>query len=117
VIEEIQKPKQRFPLPLPVCEHSSVIQVRYLDSNYIKATNAGSVDAIREYAKQLLASVPHSDTSRSFDIDSGQEREAGGLTGCREAVELLSRNSKKSADDRVYLYKCRLLTFCSDSVL
>ena len=52
------------------------------------------MNSVREYAKFLLATSPSPDRN-DLDVDSAREREAGGLTGCREAVELLTRNPKK----------------------
>lgn len=51
----------------------------------------GSVQA---YAKFLLSTSPGPDRD-DLDVDAAREREAGGLTGCREAVEILTRNPKK----------------------
>jgi len=52
------------------------------------------MNSVREYAKFLLATSP-SPESNGLDVDAAREREAGGLTGCREAVEILTRNPKK----------------------
>lgn len=50
--------------------------------------------SVREYAKYLLTTSPSLD-GNDLDVDAAREREAGGLTGCREAVEILTRNPKK----------------------
>jgi hypothetical protein len=52
------------------------------------------MNSVREYAKFLLSTSPSPD-SNDLDVDAAREREAGGLTGCREAVEILTRNPKK----------------------
>ena len=52
------------------------------------------MNSVREYAKSLLATSPNPE-SNGLDVDAAREREAGGLTGCREAVEILTRNPKK----------------------
>jgi hypothetical protein len=54
----------------------------------------GSISSVREYAKFLLTTSPNPDGD-DLDVDAAREREAGGLTGCREAVEILTRNPKK----------------------
>jgi hypothetical protein len=73
--------------------------------------SVGTFEDLREYAQRLLSSVPGPDATgvqaklpvgtyspgRS-DIDRELEQEMeGGLTGCREAVEILTRNPKKGA--------------------
>ena len=52
------------------------------------------MSSVREYAKFLLTTSPSPD-GNNLDVDAAREREAGGLTGCREAVEILTRNPKK----------------------
>ena len=52
------------------------------------------MNSVRDYAKFLLTTSP-SPGSDDLDVDAAREREAGGLTGCREAVEILTRNPKK----------------------
>lgn len=52
------------------------------------------MNSVRDYAKFLLATSPSPDGD-DLDVDAAREREAGGLTGCREAVEILTRNPKK----------------------
>jgi hypothetical protein len=52
------------------------------------------MSSVREYAKFLLTTSPNPDGG-DLDVDAAREREAGGLTGCREAVEILTRNPKK----------------------
>ena len=52
------------------------------------------MSSVREYAGFLLATSP-SPGRNDLDVDAAREREAGGLTGCREAVEIITRNPKK----------------------
>lgn len=52
------------------------------------------MSSVREYARFLLTTSPSPDGG-DLDVDAAREREAGGLTGCREAVEILTRNPKK----------------------
>jgi len=56
------------------------------------------MSSVREYAKLLLTTSPNPDNN-DLDVDAAREREAGGLTGCREAVEILTRNPKKLSFD------------------
>lgn len=64
------------------------------------------MNSVREYAKFLLATSPNPD-SHDLDVDAAREREAGGLTGCREAVEILTRNPKKCKLDGDISFRCR----------
>jgi hypothetical protein len=50
---------------------------------------------VREYAEQLLGDAP--DLTREREREHGAYEDEGGLTGCREAVEILTRNPKKGA--------------------
>jgi hypothetical protein len=54
----------------------------------------GSISSVREYARFLLNTSPSPDGDDP-DVDAARERETGGLTGCREAVEILTRNPRK----------------------
>jgi len=56
------------------------------------------MSSVREYARFLLATSLSPDDG-DLDVDAAREREAGGLTGCREAVEILTRNPKKLSFD------------------
>jgi RAB6A-GEF complex partner protein 2 len=72
-------------------------------------TNLGTFEDLRDYARRLLSSfqnsvapgVPMKLPAEVFspvrsDLERELEREVeGGLTGCREAVEILTRNPKK----------------------
>ena len=71
--------------------------------------NLGTFEDLRDYARRLLSSfqdpvapgVPMKLPAEAFspvrsDLERELEREVeGGLTGCREAVEILTRNPKK----------------------
>src|ERR1700691_4728232 len=78
--------------------------------------NFGTFGDLRDYAQKLLVSFPdpnatgvrmklpaeaysplHSDLERELERE-----EEGALTGCREAVEILTRNPQKGG----YLWKC-----------
>jgi hypothetical protein len=69
---------------------------------------------LHEYAQRLLASFPNpqalaqgkADPVPALDTIHKREREVGGLSGCCEAVEILTRNPKKG---RSYLF----LPFCT----
>jgi hypothetical protein len=52
------------------------------------------MNSVREYARFLLTTSPSPDGD-DLDVDAAREQEAGGLTGCREAVEIITRNPKK----------------------
>ena len=66
-----------------------------------------TLESLQSYAKSLLSTLPNakgksrddpSDTARKDSEAWKIEREGadeGGLTGCREAVELLTRNQRK----------------------
>ncbi|KAH7908781.1 Rgp1-domain-containing protein [Hygrophoropsis aurantiaca] len=72
----------------------------------------GSLDDLRDYGQRLLATFPDPDATgvrikvpaeavlpSQSDLERGEEEEGGSLTGCREAVELLTRNPKKVSYD------------------
>ncbi|KZT24659.1 Rgp1-domain-containing protein [Neolentinus lepideus HHB14362 ss-1] len=76
-----------------------------------KSRMQGSLDSVREYALRLMASYPNLlspeqgghltlGTLSPFHENPDREREPeGALTGCREAVEILTRNQKKVSYD------------------
>jgi hypothetical protein len=64
--------------------------------------SCGSFSELQDYARKLSAVLTESDATEESvkqlvprEIDQELDREEGGLTGCREAVELLTRNPKK----------------------
>ena len=79
------------------------------------ATRSGAYDELRDYARKLLGSYPASvsepnptpalslisangqtEARGELSIEGDREREEdGGLSGCRQAVEILTRNPKK----------------------
>ncbi|OCH94164.1 Rgp1-domain-containing protein [Obba rivulosa] len=81
----------------------------------IPGSVSGTYEELRTYARGLLASFPDGSSSgimpkhpieavrstpERIDVEREREREeAGGLTGCRQAVELLTRNPKKASYD------------------
>jgi hypothetical protein len=80
-------------------------------SKVLRPPNFGTFENLRDYAQMLLASFPGPDATgvqvklpagafspvRS-DLERELEREEeGALTGCREAVEILTRNPKNGA--------------------
>jgi len=72
-----------------------------------------SSDDLREYGKRLLATFPGPDATGAgrikvppemisplqADFERERESDGGALTGCREAVEILTRNPKKVSYD------------------
>ncbi|KAH9947070.1 Rgp1-domain-containing protein [Amylocystis lapponica] len=72
------------------------------------AVSTETLDDLRDYARSLLGAVhdPGVGCSRirlpieALDQERDRERdEAGGLSGCRQAVEMLTRNPKKASYD------------------
>ncbi|KAI6040056.1 Rgp1-domain-containing protein [Pisolithus marmoratus] len=68
--------------------------------------NSHSLDEIREYGRRLLETLDPGSTSGATpqsvdagDLDRETESENGSLTGCREAVEILTRNPRKVSYD------------------
>ncbi|KAH7923767.1 Rgp1-domain-containing protein [Leucogyrophana mollusca] len=74
--------------------------------------SSGSLDDLRDYGQRLLATFPDPDATgvrikvpaeavspAQNDLERGREGDGGALTGCREAVELLTRNPKKVSYD------------------
>ncbi|KAI5997709.1 Rgp1-domain-containing protein [Pisolithus marmoratus] len=68
--------------------------------------NSRSLDEIREYGRRLLETLDPGSTSGATpqsvdagDLDREIESENGSLTGCREAVEILTRNPRKVSYD------------------
>ncbi|KIY44985.1 Rgp1-domain-containing protein [Fistulina hepatica ATCC 64428] len=113
--------------PLPpeyagkVDEGASKLVVRRRETLFAPASE-GDLDDLRQYAQRLIESLPErtSDAppARSHFIGhlppllgyvpasvsdmalmAEEERESGGMTGCREAVEILTRNHKKASFD------------------
>ncbi|PCH33197.1 Rgp1-domain-containing protein [Wolfiporia cocos MD-104 SS10] len=73
---------------------------------------AGTFEDLQDYARNLLASNHEPNTARvrvksplgaldlERDLEQDREREeAGGLAGCRQAVEMLTRNPRKASYD------------------
>lgn len=68
-----------------------------------------SMDGLRDYGQRLLATFPDPDATdlhriklplepispSQADFEREREGDGGALTGCREAVEILTRNPKK----------------------
>jgi len=68
-----------------------------------------SLDDLRDYGQRLLATFPDPDATgvrriklplepippEQADFEREREGDGGALTGCREAVEILTRNPKK----------------------
>lgn len=73
-----------------------------------KAQQAGSIAELERYATRLLAAT--TSPSSGFPWGVGEEglsaAGGGGLSGCREAVEVLTRNLKKGTLCLVYSYSC-----------
>jgi hypothetical protein len=90
----------------------------------MKASVAGTFDDLQDYARRLLESFPETEGGVKIGLPAGHVRQGmeeteqdwetkwareqkrhrgreweredeGGLTGCREAVEILTRNPKK----------------------
>lgn len=68
------------------------------------APNSGTFEGLQEYARNLLASLHDPNTTgariklpiEAINLERDREQEeAGGLSGCRQAVEILTRNPKK----------------------
>ena len=73
------------------------------------APNLGTYEDLQEYSRNLLASFPDPKatgvriklpiesipSTSSADLDSELERDLDSPTGCRQAVEVLTRNPKK----------------------
>ena len=67
------------------------------------------MDGLRDYGQRLLATFPDPDATdlhriklplepispSQADFEREREGDGGALTGCREAVEILTRNPKK----------------------
>ena len=76
--------------------------------------NPGSYEDLQEYGRNLLASFPDPkatgvriklpveaiQSSRSAGLDRELEDELDSPTGCRQAVEILTRNPKKGTQTR-----------------
>lgn len=74
------------------------------------AMNSGMFDDLRKYAHSLLASFPDPKAtgvriklpieaiaaSRSGGLDNELDGDISSSTGCRQAIEVLTRNPKKS---------------------
>jgi hypothetical protein len=60
-----------------------------------------TLESIQSYAMSLLATLPDAKGKSRAEASDGSWRiekelaDEGGLTGCREAVELLTRNQRK----------------------
>ncbi|GBE78543.1 hypothetical protein SCP_0114320 [Sparassis crispa] len=71
----------------------------------VPASRSGTFEDLQVYARGLLAVFHHPSTGGvrldlPVDLERDREREeAGGLTGCRQAVEILTRNPKKASYD------------------
>ncbi|RPD58460.1 Rgp1-domain-containing protein [Lentinus tigrinus ALCF2SS1-6] len=77
------------------------------------APNLGTYEDLQEYSRNLLASFPDPKatgvriklpiesipSTSNADLDSELERDMDNPTGCREAVEVLTRNPKKASYD------------------
>ncbi|KAF8845538.1 Rgp1-domain-containing protein [Paxillus ammoniavirescens] len=84
-----------------------------------------SLDDLRDYGQRLLGTFPNPDATgvrikmpseavspKQGDFEREREGESGALTGCREAVEILTRNPKKvSYDVNKEGVKVAVLTF------
>ena len=70
----------------------------------------GSLKEVQEYARRLLG-----DGGLLELEDEEDERESGGVVGCREGVDLLTRNFKKGAC--VLCFSSFLPSWCPDSVV
>ena len=61
----------------------------------------GSLEELQDYARQLLSSLQAPDPRaklplEAIELERDREREeAGGLSGCRQAVEIITRNPRK----------------------
>ena len=61
-------------------------------------STSGSLEELKRYAHQLVNSDKDPVGLRQEFEDGGRERnETGALSGCREAVEVLTRNMKRGA--------------------
>ena len=66
-----------------------------------RETKAGSFEELQEYARYLLSSLQDPDPRaklplEAIELERDREREeAGGLSGCRQAVEIITRNPRK----------------------
>lgn len=94
-----------------------------------------TLESVRSYAASLLATLPNAKGKSPDDASSdgadnseagngkyndgegqeswkieqdGESADEGGLTGCREAVELLTRNQRKGMANPSFFYCCRL---------
>ncbi|KZP30270.1 Rgp1-domain-containing protein [Athelia psychrophila] len=105
VVSECTAPKHA-PKPYPPASAASSET-----STHTGATTAADIPAdLREYAQRLLSSFPAAggqggvgfgrehDEEREDEEDE-ENRRGGGLSGCREAVEILTRNPKKASYD------------------
>ena len=73
----------------------------------LSPSNFGTFEDLREYARRLLVSLPDPEATgvrmklpaEAFSPLRGdlEREEEGALTGCREAVEILTRNPQKGA--------------------
>ncbi|KZT64024.1 Rgp1-domain-containing protein [Daedalea quercina L-15889] len=65
----------------------------------------GSFEELQEYARYLLSSLQDPDPRvklplEAIELERDREREeAGGLSGCRQAVEIITRNPRKASYD------------------
>jgi hypothetical protein len=81
------------------------------------ASSEGTYSELQEYARRLLASFPEQGASgvrMNLPIEplrselERERQEEGSLTGCREAVELLTRNPRKGGCPGVDSFWIRL---------
>lgn len=103
-------------MDLPRGSHGTCRSVRSSATNMTQSSfvysaygDSRSLDDLREYGKRLLATFPGPDATGTgrikvppemisplqADFEREREGDGGGLTGCREAVEILTRNPKK----------------------
>lgn len=90
---------------------SKLLRLVLFFSEPLLAQAEGTIDDLRSYAKMLVDSFPEQSTSgvrlkvpvesveHAFEherwLKEDRRQEMGGLSGCREAVDILTRNPKK----------------------
>ncbi|TFY53662.1 hypothetical protein EVJ58_g9327, partial [Rhodofomes roseus] len=90
----IEEPKQLSKKP----ESSSAAPLR-------RDSRGGSLEELQDYATHLLSSLSDPDSRvklplEAIELERDREREeAGGLSGCRQAVEIITRNPRKASYD------------------
>ena len=98
-----------------VCPVGGTVSLAYQLMNFIQVASPvltdDTLESLQSYARSLLATLPDAKGKSRDDVSArngnskasevwkierdGDLADEGGLTGCREAVELLTRNQRK----------------------